>query len=63
MVVWVEPPEERKRAVLKNLHATDVSRKIIEEKLRPKLENMILTSATLSSGKKDFKFSKVKLAT
>ena len=35
--------------------------KNIEEKLRPKLENMILTSATLSSGKKDFKFFKNKI--
>ena len=62
MVVWVEPPEERKKEqFLKIFMQPMYPEKIIEEKLRPKLENMILTSATLSSGKKDFKFFKNKI--
>ncbi|MBK9501014.1 MAG: helicase [Leptospiraceae bacterium] len=62
MVVWVEPPEERKKEqFLKIFMQPMYPEKIIEEKLRPKLENMILTSATLSSGKKDFKFFKSKI--
>lgn len=62
MVVWVEPPEERKKEqFLKIFMQPMYPEKIIEEKLVPKLENMILTSATLSTGKKDFKFFKNKI--
>lgn len=62
MVVWVEPPEERKNEKFLKISMQPMyPEKIIEEKLIPRLENMILTSATLSSGKKDFKFFKNKI--
>jgi ATP-dependent DNA helicase DinG len=62
LVVWVSPPDQSKKEQFHRISMEPMyPEKIIQEKLIPNLEHLILTSATLSTGKKDFSFYKTKL--
>ncbi len=62
LVVWLEPPSQiKKEQFMKIFLEPMYPEKIMEEKLVPNLENLIFTSATLSSSKKDFSYFKNKV--
>lgn len=61
-VAWIEPPDQMKKEQYPKIFVQPLHpEKILTEKLIPRIGNVIFTSATLSSGKKDFKFFKNKI--
>ncbi|MCE9502004.1 MAG: ATP-dependent DNA helicase [Leptospira sp.] len=57
LVVWLDSPDQRKEERFQTIHIQPLNPdKIVTDSFLPRLENITFTSATLSSGKKDFKF-------
>jgi ATP-dependent DNA helicase DinG len=62
LVVWVEPPNQNKQEKFMKIFMEPLyPEKIVEEKMIPNLQNIVFTSATLSTGKNDFTYFKNKI--